>query len=238
MKRRELSPHEKAAALELRRLWDVQKGPLGLTQERVAFQFGWKQQSAVSQYLNGVIPLNLEALVKFSDLLRAPAEEIFPDLARKLPRGATVESLGISLTSDVVYVSKVTGAKLAGGRGEIIHDFEEVDKSHSFRREWMAQAGLSPDKCKLWDVTGDSMSPTLNHGDSVMIHTAEREVVSGKVYALIAEDGMRVKRLIRRADGIVVMHSDNPMQHLYPPEPILSETVAIYGRVVWKAGKL
>lgn len=238
MKRRELLPHERAAAQELRRLWDAHKASLGLTQERVAFQFGWKQQSAVSQYLNGVIPLNLEALVKFAELLRVPAEEIFPALASKLPRGATTESLGLSQLSELVYVAKITGAKLAGGRGEVIHDFEEVDKSHSFRREWMAHEGLSPDKCKLWEVTGDSMSPTLNHGDTVMIHTAEREVTSGKVYALIADDGMRVKRLIRRADGIVVMHSDNPMQHIYPPEPILNEMVAIYGRVVWKAGKL
>lgn len=87
--KRSLDPQEQAAADRLRAIWDSQKRTLGLTQESVAFEFGWKQQSAVSQYLNGAIPLNVGALLKFSEKLGVKPSEIYPEMAAKhsLERG-------------------------------------------------------------------------------------------------------------------------------------------------------
>lgn len=139
-------------------------------------------------------------------------------------------------TKEYDYINRVKGPHLSAGNGELLWDYEELERSHAFRKDWLRNRRLDPRRCKLWDVRGESMSPTLSDGDTVMINLAERDVISGEVYALIAEDGLRVKRLQRRADGLIWMLSDNPMQHKYPPEPITSTHAAVIGRVVWRSG--
>lgn len=139
---------------------------------------------------------------------------------------------------DQVFVGRVKGARFAAGNGELVFEAEEIDNSHSFRREYMERRGLNPNRCKLFTVKGESMLPTLTDGALVLVNLADREVVSGLVYALIVGDGLRVKRLFRRPDGVIEMRSDNPMQHMYPPEPIYDGNAAVIGRVVWQAGDL
>lgn len=137
-----------------------------------------------------------------------------------------------------VYVRRVVGLRISAGTGEVIHDFEEVDNRRAFDREWMQQEGLDATHCKLIDVKGDSMSPTLEDGETILVNTRDRTKVHNKVYALIGEDGIRVKRLLQRADRTWEIHSDNPMKHLYPTEPFIEGKVAIWGRVRWHAGTL
>lgn len=158
------------------------------------------------------------------------------DIAEKEVGLLISENSADAYNEKYVFVDRVKGPKLSAGKGELLWDFEEIDKSHAFRRDYMQSKGWKAARCKLWDVQGDSMATTLNHGDTVMINLADREIISGEIYALIAGDGLRVKRLIRRADGIIEMRSDNPQQHKYPPEPITDTNAAVIGRVVWRAG--
>lgn len=136
-----------------------------------------------------------------------------------------------------LYVDRVSGPHLSAGTGEVVWDFEEIEHSHAFRRDWMQKNGYKPERCKLYEVRGESMAPTLNSGDMVMINMADRTVIAGELYALVAEDGLRVKRLHKRAGGIW-MHSDNPDQLRYPPELIEDQHAAVIGRVVWRGGAL
>lgn len=153
--------------------------------------------------------------------------------------GNTTHGVGEPSPDDsTVFVASVRGARLSAGNGHLVIDHEEIDRSHAFRRDYMVRRGLNPERCKLFRVEGDSMSPTLNSGDIVMLNMADRDVVSGKIYGLIAEDGIRIKRLIRRIDGVIEMRSDSPLQHEYPPEPITSDRVAVIGKAVWHAGDL
>lgn len=55
-----------------------------LTQEAIAERAGWTGQSVVSQYLNGRIPLNLSALLKFASILDFDPREVSPRLAGEL----------------------------------------------------------------------------------------------------------------------------------------------------------
>lgn len=137
-----------------------------------------------------------------------------------------------------VYVRRVVGLRISAGTGELIHDFEEIDNRRAFDREWMQEEGLESAHCKLIDVKGDSMSPTLEDGETILVNTRERQKISGKVYALIGEDGIRVKRLLQRADNQWEIHSDNQMKHLYPTEAFAEGKVAIWGRVRWHAGTM
>jgi predicted transcriptional regulator len=74
--RRQLTAQEDAERERLRRIWDAKKDELHLTQSKAAKVLGYTNQTAVSQYLNGHIPLNLEAAVKFCTLLKVDVKDI------------------------------------------------------------------------------------------------------------------------------------------------------------------
>jgi transcriptional regulator with XRE-family HTH domain len=75
--RRSLTDDELIMSKNLRRIWDKKKDKLGLTQEKAGYQFGCTQ-GAIGHYLNGKIPLNLRAQLKFAQILQVNATDINP----------------------------------------------------------------------------------------------------------------------------------------------------------------
>lgn len=61
-----LTPEQKADAARLKAIYEAKKGELQLTQASLAALCGWESQGSVSQYLNGKIPLNLDAAAKLA----------------------------------------------------------------------------------------------------------------------------------------------------------------------------
>jgi len=84
--RRRLTQQEEEAQTKLKQLWDEKREDLHLSQRVAAEQFGYKNQAAISQYLNGKIPLNLETVLKFATLLKVSVEDISPRFADSLPK--------------------------------------------------------------------------------------------------------------------------------------------------------
>lgn len=87
-KRRELTPAESDAARRLKEQFRLAKEDAKargekLTQEIIAERCGWSGQSAVSQYMNGTIPLNLDAAAQLARALNVPLDRISPELAKK-----------------------------------------------------------------------------------------------------------------------------------------------------------
>ncbi len=62
-------------------IWSEKKKKFGLTQELAAKEFGFKNASAISQYLTGHIPLNPTINKKFADFLGVSLESISPSTA-------------------------------------------------------------------------------------------------------------------------------------------------------------
>ncbi|HGH4743862.1 MULTISPECIES: helix-turn-helix domain-containing protein [Serratia] len=79
-----LDAAEIEAASRLKRIWDEKKITLRLTQEKAAEALGFSTQATVSHYLNGNIPLNTDATLKFAALLGVKPEDIRPDLAEMM----------------------------------------------------------------------------------------------------------------------------------------------------------
>lgn len=74
-----LDAEELEASAKLSRIWHAKKKELGLSQERAAELYGCSQGN-ISQYLNGKIPLNTDAVYKFAKILKVNPIEIRPDL--------------------------------------------------------------------------------------------------------------------------------------------------------------
>lgn len=80
-----LTPEQLEDAARLKRIFEARKAEdKSITQESIAAACGWKTQSAAYQYLAGLVPLNLDALIKFSLALDVPITEISPILASKI----------------------------------------------------------------------------------------------------------------------------------------------------------
>ena len=130
-------------------------------------------------------------------------------------------------------------ARLSAGSGEIVFT-EEQGPALPFETAWVKSKGLYGGALMLMDAAGDSMEPTINDGDILLVHTRiGDDFEDGKVHAIRYRDELRVKRLYHRYDGGWIIRSDN--RERYPDEsipPDSSEHVEVLGRVVWAAGSL
>lgn len=124
---------------------------------------------------------------------------------------------------------------VAAGGGVIVNQEQVVDALH-FRRDWIrAELHVSPEDLCLVYVQGDSMQPTLDPGDMILINHHDQRAERDGIYVLRLEGALLVKRLQRLPGGVLQVVSDNPAYQPYQLK--LNELegfdVAIVGRVVW-----
>ena len=67
----------------------------------------------------------------------------------------------------------------------------------------------NPKDLNIIQVSGDSMSPTLNDGDYIVVDTKKKGIIDG-IYALNINGEVFVKRLQFNLDGTIKIISDNP----------------------------
>jgi|GEM_PF-580027 len=137
--------------------------------------------------------------------------------------------------------SRVSG----GPEGEVL--YEEIADYLPFKRDWIERvAGRTEERQRallLVRVRGDSMSPTINQGEIVLIDTYEGErlhVLDGRIYLVILPDGSStLKRLVlKKEDGRfkLLCLSDNTPDYRpfeFDLEPGKTLKHYILGRVRW-----
>ena len=78
--KRNVTPQDLEAARNLKRIYEAKKySPEKLTQRKVADAMGFSQQSSVSQYLLGKLPMSLETIAAFANALGVDPSEIRAD---------------------------------------------------------------------------------------------------------------------------------------------------------------
>jgi len=127
----------------------------------------------------------------------------------------------------------------SAGHGALAGDEEEA-RAISFDRQWLKELGLVPENLSIIDVKGESMSPTLGNGDSIMVDRSDNAArLRDGIYVLRLEEALMVKRVAlspRRGQGGLTISSDNPHYPSWPDiDPAL---VDIVGRVVWSCRRL
>lgn len=133
-------------------------------------------------------------------------------------------------SSKFVFVRKAV-SKISAGGG-IIPDEEFEDDRYAFRIDWLKRFATSPTNVILMEVEGDSMSPTLQNGNIVLIDTGRRNFKPGKLFAIRHGDIIQIKRLDIASTGIFRIYSDNP---LYGREDCAPDDLHIIGQLIWSA---
>jgi phage repressor protein C with HTH and peptisase S24 domain len=120
-----------------------------------------------------------------------------------------------------------------------IPDREVGQPYFAFDERWLKRlTGTAASQLSIVRVQGDSMAPTLNEGDDILIDTGDcGERLRDGIYVLRVDDSLVVKRLALNPKGRrVTVQSDNPA---YPdwPDCSLSDIHCI-GRVIWSGRKV
>jgi phage repressor protein C with HTH and peptisase S24 domain len=123
--------------------------------------------------------------------------------------------------------------RVSAGPGAVVT--EELGKPcFAFDERWLkALTPSQPSKLSVVRVEGDSMAPTLNAGDDILVDLGDStERLRDGIYVLRIDDAVVVKRLALNPTGRrVTVQSDNPA---YPDWPDCSlDEIRPIGRVIW-----
>jgi len=133
---------------------------------------------------------------------------------------------------------KRTPVRASAGPGAIPH--EQTGKPYlAFDEGWLKNLTSSPaGRLSIIRVEGDSMAPTLNAGDDILVDLGDvMERLRDGIYVLRADEALVVKRLaLHPAGRRVTVQSDNPA---YPDWPDCGiDDINCIGRVIWSGRKI
>jgi phage repressor protein C with HTH and peptisase S24 domain len=106
----------------------------------------------------------------------------------------------------------------------------------AFKNEWLRRrVGIDPKGLMLIEAVSDSMAPTIDEGDLVLVDLRDPRFRYDGVYVLRASGDLPIKRIQRRPDGKLIIRNDNAA---YEPSVVAADSVNIVGHAIWAGGKL
>lgn len=109
--------------------------------------------------------------------------------------------------SDIVLIDRYVDVRGSAGPGAEVHE-EAIVKVRVDARLLRERVGPNFSRIKIAQVSGDSMEPTLSHGDQVLIDTSCNRFVDDAIYAIQQDGHLRFKRIQLKLDGSIVVLSD------------------------------
>lgn len=124
----------------------------------------------------------------------------------------------------------VYDVEASAGHGSFFNN-ENILYHMAYRKEWLKNRGLTTSKLGVIIVNGDSMQPTLNDRESILINFAETTPKDGHIYVVRSDDVLWVKRVQRLPNNKILLISDNPF---YPAMTLNLEqdNLQVIGKVV------
>jgi len=123
-----------------------------------------------------------------------------------------------------------------------LNSHEEVKGGLAFKRDWLARMSLKAGNLSVIYACGQSMAPTINEGEVLLVDHNQQEPRDGQVFAIEREGELLIKRLARHPAGGWICRSDNPDKIRYADwEPVSAEQLGllrIVGRIVWRGGAM
>lgn len=176
----------------------------GFSQEQLA-EMALVNRVTLARYETGMIEPGALALSRIADALNVSTDELLCR-TEKLPPFISIMKTSVPIVGEIACGRPITAEQNIEGYADL-------------------PDGVTADfalKCK-----GDSMSPTFEQGDLVLIKQTP-DVNDGQIAAVGIDDSATLKRVYRQNESVVCV-SDNPA---YPPQIFPAEQVTIYGLAV------
>ncbi len=176
----------------------------GFSQEQLS-EMALVNRVTLARYETGIIEPGALALSRIADALNVSTDELLCR-TEKLPPFISIMKTSVPIVGEIACGKPITAEQNIEGFADL-------------------PDGVTADfalRCK-----GDSMSPTFEQGDLVLIRQTP-DVNDGQIAAVGIDDSATLKRVYRQGESVVCV-SDNPA---YPPQIFPAEQVNIYGLAV------
>lgn len=157
---------------------------------------------------------SLEKLMKaglnINWLLSGEGEMLLADMAERKPYDWSDNATVLTAAEpdgNYVAIDKYVNVSGSAGPGADVHE-EAIVKVRVDMRLLRERIGNNFGKIKIASVSGDSMEPTLSHGDQVLVDTSCSRFIDDAIYAIQQDGHLRFKRIQLKLDGTIVVKSD------------------------------
>jgi len=155
--------------------------------------------NVVSKYLNGESTPNVERLVAIAEALDVSVDWLATGKGPAVNTAVETLPAGQEPHDDeFVYISDLRVEASAGHGAEV--GIELVSQKLAFRKDWIQQQGLNPQKLTILWARGDSMEPTIMDGDALLVETLF--YLDGNRYEFGTPDGLPPR------DGVYIIRLD------------------------------
>ncbi len=204
----------------------------GLSYNSISIKLG-KNPSYLQKFVKEKSPKRLDegfrhrlAILLNVDEQELTDETILP--AHMTGVAMVAEKIGSLFKKDEVIIEMIDATACCGGGIDNLPE-KVCGQWHLPIAEFKAITNIAPECVKMLRVQGDSMIPTINDGDWVLVDISNNFVSSDGLYIIRMSTGLAVKRLQAGLSGIDIK-SDNPSYSTITAE--IGE-IQIVGKIVY-----
>ena len=186
----------------------------------------------------------VSALIKLAEILDTTTDYLLHGTEDQKRTLITHEQAGLPKESNVTYkydinlnnadeyelIDDYSDVQVSAGFGQLNGDYQ-APSAVKVEKAWFISRRINPDDCVLLSVDGDSMHPTLQDGEKVIVDRSKQVLREGKIFVINHQGTMWVKKVRLKFDGIELL-SDNP---IYEPIKLTAQEadeLIIIGQVV------
>ncbi|MCT8662275.1 helix-turn-helix transcriptional regulator [Glaesserella parasuis] len=150
------------------------------------------------------------------------------ETSEEMPASKIQEKLKDNISMIISY----EGINVSAGFGSFNEGTTEPDGEEPYSDELLARLGVKAHHCAVFWANGNSMSPTIENGDQMLVDLSKKEVKGNRIYLVQNGDSVWVKRVKIEWDGVELI-SDNKEE--YRPIRISADeaqNLQIIGQVV------
>ncbi len=204
--------------------------------DRILEVRGKMTQQAFANSLN----IAKSTLIRYENGDRLPDAEVIARICERHHIDYTWLITGRGSRTEAERYVKVPQFDVAAsaGMGAFVDGEAEVEMVR-VDKDWLEnQLKVRPEDASLIFVRGDSMMPTLNNGDVLLVSSNVEQIGDG-IYVLHSDGLLQVKRLQRQPGGQLRVTSDNPAYQPYIVNFADESTdFRVVGKVVWTVHKV
>ena len=188
------------------------------TQEYLAEKLGCSSVQ-VGKWEKASDNIEIRTVKRIADILKVPLSFITGEQLIDLDKASDYE---------YVFIPQVAGRISAGGG---LEPDNTIEFKMAFRKDWVERKG-DPNDMSIIRVLGDSMEPTLQSGDLVLINHSRNYIdPQGGIYALAIDGQIMLKRVqLVPSKGHARIISDNPQ---YETEIVPLSQLVVNGKMIW-----
>lgn len=168
--------------------------------------------------------------------LDVPIDVDDPDLKDHQVHGLISKVMQQGIVNEHQLYTKLPLLSAVGSMGDgvdLAYDTEQIIDFLPIKKDWIYNTlKCRPDRLRVITGAGDSMAPTFQDGDLLIVDTSKNTVDIDGVYVMSAHGRLFIKRVRQKITGEFEISSDNPTVKTVDVLSGQSE-VTIHGRVVW-----